>query len=202
MGGGRGGGDRVLGVWHPHHPAHQHHNLKRSLSSQIINVLSLPLVLSACLPCCSGGGKGLASRYKALELLWAFAGPQRHPCLLPSPTAIAGPMFATLAPSSATLCPSFLLSTSSKQCCCRPLNGSTSWQVTPCMNFSYGAECEWTEETASNFLISCPLPARCINKSFLLKSATEPKASCVAQSNSPSYGLSAPSKQSDEGCCL
>ena len=136
--------------------------------------------------------------------LWSCSGPSLalKGTLACCPIAIAGPMFATLAPTSATLCPSFLLSTSSLQCCCRPLNGSTSWQVTPCMNFSYGAECEWTEETASNFLISCPLPAGCINKSFLLKSATEPKASCVAQSNSPSYGLSAPSKQSDEGCCL
>ena len=26
-------------------------------------------------------------------------------------------------------------------------NGSTSSQVTPCMNFSYGAEREWMEET-------------------------------------------------------
>ena len=114
-------------------------------------------------------------RYKALELLWAFAGPQRHTCLLPCPIAIAAPMFATLAPS--TLCRSFLLSTSCKQCCCRPsmtnqpplANGSTSWQVTPCMNFSYGAECGWMEETASNFLISCPPPGRCLTKSFCSK---------------------------------
>ena len=96
VGGGGGGGDRVLGMGHPHHPAHQHHNLKRSLSSQLINVLSLPLVLSACLLCCSGGGKGLAGRYKALELLWAFAGPQRLPCLLPCPIAIAAPCLILL----------------------------------------------------------------------------------------------------------
>ena len=36
--------------------------------------VSLPLVLSSCLPRCSDGGKGLGNRYKALEL--ALKGPR------------------------------------------------------------------------------------------------------------------------------
>ena len=124
---------------------------KLSLSSQIIiNVLScLPLVLSACLPCCSGGGKGLTGRYKALELLWPFAGPQRHPALPNSYCLILLQTFYTLSLFSITYQqPAMLLQASQWQ----PPNGRTSWQVTPCMNFARGAE----QRPVSNFLISCP----------------------------------------------
>ena len=75
VGGHWGGRHSVLGVGHPHRPAHQQHNLQLSLSIMLGFIgVSLPLVLSSCLPRCSDGGKGLGNRYKALEL--ALKGPR------------------------------------------------------------------------------------------------------------------------------
>ena len=119
-------------------------------------------------------------RYKALELLWAFAGPQRLPCLLPCPIAIAAPclillhllhfvaIFYYLPPACNAVAG---LSMASPQW----LDNSASHTVHE-LRLQSRAEL-WMEETASNFLISCPptKPSHSCSKVPLFSNA-----SCVA----------------------